>query len=163
MMKIFLVCVTLMVVSQQIQAELIESQIDCPNGGTRTLTGNYNPITGVFDLQAVATDCTTQQGMITNGSITAVGTFKIATNGSQADVDIDINYEVNRSNAELATLTQNICQRTITGTYEMQTGLLDGSSTSNCEKSGKFYAPILELAAGFDELESIDKLRAEQQ
>ena len=100
--------------------------------------------------------------MVTNGSVTAVGTFKIAADGSQADLDADINYDVERSDADLASSTQNVCQRTLTGTYEMQTGLLDGSSTSNCQKTGKFYAPILELVAGFDELESIDKLKAEQ-
>ena len=160
-MKKILLCSILSFTSMQTHAELISTQIDCPNGGTRAISGDYNPLTGAFDLTATVTECVSVSGMVTNGNVTATGNFRISAGGTLAEFDTNLNYDIYRNHQELQTSTQNVCQKTIVGTYDMQTGKLDGSSMSNCEKTGDFYAPIFELISGFDELESIEKLKAQ--
>ena len=56
------------------------------------------------------------------------------------------------------TASNQICTRNITGIYDLESHYLKGESSHQCEQSGDFYTPALELAAGMDERESIQAI-----
>ncbi len=87
--------------------------------------------------------------------MTSTGTFKIAANGSEASLEAEIVSDTTRVNSNSLS-TSRQCTRTVNGTYNIESSTLTGTSSNNCNSSGDFYFPILELVAGFEEQESLD-------
>ena len=150
-----LLALSLLIVAPHVSADPIDATIACPNGGTRVLQGNYAPLSGKFSATTTLNACVNKRGTTSNGTVVSKGVFKITT-GSQAQIDATITNDVSRENNKKS--TQKKCERTVSGTYDLATSTLDGTVSSNCEKSGTMYSPILELVAGLSESESLESL-----
>ncbi|BCG62390.1 MAG: hypothetical protein methR_P0031 [Methyloprofundus sp.] len=150
-----LLAISLILAAPVVSADSISAEMECPKGGVRILTGDYAPVTGKLTAETILDNCINQRGTVSNGKVTVNGTFKF-TNDSQLQIDAEIDSDIARKNNEKA--TQQQCEKTVIGTYDMESSYLDGSVSSNCQKQGAVYAPIFELVAGLDERESLEGL-----
>lgn len=148
-----LLVVGLLMASPFVAAESIDYKMDCPKGGSRAVTGDYIPLTGVFSTETTVSKCINKAGAISNGTVTANGVFKIKSDGT-ASLDAQINRNMVRETTNRSVSQQ--CDRALSGTYDAKTSYFKGKSTSTCEKTGAIYAPVLELVAGLNEQESLE-------
>ncbi|MCK5727665.1 MAG: hypothetical protein KAH08_00430 [Methylococcales bacterium] len=150
-----LLALSLLIITPYVSADPIDVSMNCPNGGTRVLTGNYAPLTGKFATETTLNNCINKHGTTSTGTVVAKGSFKISV-GSTAQIEAIITNDVTRENNKKS--TQKKCERVISGVYDLATNSLDGTVNSSCEKSGTMYTPILELVAGLSESESLEGL-----
>lgn len=146
---------SLLLVAPFVSADPINVQMECPQGGTRSLTGNYAPLTGKFSTKTILDNCINKRGVNSDGTVNSEGIFKV-TPGKKAQLEATINTNISRNSDKNS--TQQTCERTLSGTYDLASNKLDGSESSTCEKSGQIYAPILELVAGLSESEALESL-----
>ena len=135
-------------------AQSVDYSVSCPNGGSRDISGSYSSKTGEFEVNTVVSDCAVGRNTVSNGTVSASGVY--IDNYLQADVSSELTRKIGDS-----TISKK-CTRSVSGTYDAKTRMLDGVSTRSCDRAGSIYAPVLDLAAGFDEDESLEK-SAEQQ
>ncbi len=150
-----LLAISLILAAPVVSADSISAEMECPKGGLRILTGDYAPVTGKLTAETILDNCINQRGTVSNGKVTVNGTFKF-TSDSQLQIDAKIDSDVARKNNGKS--TQQQCEKTISGMYDMETSYLDGTVSSHCQKEGFIYAPIFELVAGLDERESFEGL-----
>lgn len=149
-----LLAISLLIAAPHVVADPISYQMDCPNGGTRSGTGEYTPRTGAFSIETAVNNCVSQSGTVSNGTVSANGTFKMIDTTS-ATLEATVESDTNRENNNQTTTRQ--CSKTLSGTYSTENSYLDGSATNNCKLSGKIFTPVLELVSGLEEEESLDK------
>lgn len=111
----------------------LSSSRTCPKGGTSTMTGSYDTVTGQVSMTSTMSQCTLWNGEVQNGSTTLTGTILPGT-GSLVNIDL--------STTETASVTRNTsslthtCTATKKGTFDQSTRLFTGQSSSNCSNDG---------------------------
>jgi len=128
---------------------------DCADGGTRSVAGSYDSVSGDFKLVTEIKDCS-RHDKVTNGTHIAEGNFTIANSifEPMANVDATITSDLTVTSEQDS--AEFNCTKTINGTYDMATNTLDGSIKSDCTHNGKVTIPILDLFSGEDSDEEMD-------
>lgn len=131
-------------------ADEINFQKDCHAGGSRTVTGDYNPDTGEFDLTTELSDCKIRKhrGSTRNGTVHSTGTLIDNSDGS-ATLNAEVISEITIQRGDHSA-TFN-CAKMVSGNYNWETSITDGTVNSTCERTGEFYSPILKLLTNDEE------------
>lgn len=160
-MKKLFMCFLLMISAQAVQAIEIAFEIPCRHGGVRSISGDYAPETGEFNIQTEVVDCASRRHRIVNGSVTATGTYALSEDQTEAEIDAEIVSDLTHANAERELSVTYNCSKTVSGLYTITEETLDGTSSNNCSRSGSVRSPVLRMIAGFEEDEEGVPIRDE--
>lgn len=101
----------------------------CRGGGTRAMTGSYDPATGALASSVTLTDCV-EGGTTHNGSVTTTGTLTQSATSSYA-LSLTSVYATTVANGT-DSVARN-CTWTKTGTYDLAAQTFTGTVTkTNC-------------------------------
>ena len=123
-------------------ADEINYEKQCPGGGTRVVTGDYDSDSGDFTLNTEVLNCVKRHHTVSNGSITSSGSFVPGDNGL-AVLSATVNSHITRERK--GHTSTFVCEKTVSGNYDLETSIVDGTVSSSCERTGAIFAPILRL------------------
>jgi len=136
-------------------AEDIAYEKECPDGGSRQVSGSYDSASGDFKLVTEIIECA-RYDEISNGTHIAEGNFLVANSifEPMANIEAVIISDISVTHKE-ETINFS-CTKNINGSYDMTTNTLDGEIKSDCTHNGKVTIPILELLSGDEIDEEMD-------
>lgn len=108
---------------------------NCAGGGTRTVTGSYDPTTGALSTGTTLTACIVRNGDRFDGTTSTTGTVLATATGFTIDIIANVNTTITFT--DLSQVVR-VCTTTKKGTFTTANQTFDGTTAhNNCSVTGK--------------------------
>lgn len=104
----------------------IDESATCEGGGTRAISGSYDPTTGALESTVTYTSCV-ERDSTQSGSITTAGT--LVQGSSDTVYTLSLSSTVDMSRTRGTDENQTTCTRTMAGTYDLTAQTFSGAVT----------------------------------
>lgn len=113
----------------------IDMTNSCAKGGTRSVKGSYDMITGAIDVTTTLAACVLRNGQTHDGTTSTMGTLLETRTGYNIDLATNINTTITYKDGSILNRT---CEITKKGVFSHATQMFDGTETrNNCTLAGK--------------------------
>jgi hypothetical protein len=122
----------------------INMSTPCAGGGTRSVTGTYDPSSGALDITATMDACVLRDGETITGKMTTNGLLQAVSSGFTMDLNSVVNTSLVRPDGSTVTRACTIGKN---GTFDMSTKTFTGTITHDkCTATGvvREYEGIVE-------------------